>query len=57
MTTNREKNQAYDQRQQKAKRPAPGNYDFSALTAAVNSWFENAVVTADEEIYSPYLGA
>ena len=53
--TNREKNNAHDNRE--VIRPKAVHYDFSALTAAVNSWFGIAVVTADEEIYSPYAGA
>jgi hypothetical protein len=38
MATNREKNQAYDQRQQSAKRPAPGTYNFADLEAVVRAW-------------------
>jgi hypothetical protein len=55
MSTNREKNMAHDNRE--VVRPKLVHYDFSALTAAVNSWHGNAVVTEDEEIYSPYAGA
>ena len=53
--TNREKNNAHDNRE--VVRPKAVHYDFSALTTAVNSWFGRAVVTEDEEIYSPYAGA
>ncbi len=38
MATNREKNQAFDQRQKNAQRPAPSNYDFASLEAVVRSW-------------------
>jgi hypothetical protein len=55
MTTNREKNMAHDNRE--VVRPKATHYDFSALDAAVNSWFGKAEVTEDEEIYSPYAGA
>jgi hypothetical protein len=55
MTNNREKNIAHDNRE--VVRPKAVHYDFSELNAAVNSWFGNAVVTSDEEIYSPYCGA
>jgi hypothetical protein len=53
--TNREKNNAHDNRE--VVRPKAVHYEFSALTAAVNSWFGLAVVTVDEEVYSPYAGA
>ena len=40
MATNREKNQAYDQRQQNAKRPAPGTSNFADLEAVIRSWIK-----------------
>lgn len=49
MATNREKNQAYDQRQQNVKRPAPSNYDFASLEAVVRAW-----VRPQPEELSPY---
>lgn len=49
MATNREKNQAYDQRQQNAQRPAQVSYDFAALDAVMRSW----VKPRTEEL-SPY---
>jgi len=38
MATNREKNQAYDQRQQNARRPVQPIYEFAVLEAVMRSW-------------------
>lgn len=55
MSTNREKNIAHDNRE--VIRPKAVRYDYSALDAAMRSWYGQAEVTEDEEIYSPYCGA
>ena len=47
--TNREKNQAYEQRQQNARRPVQTNYEFAELEAVMRSW----VKPRTEEL-SPY---
>jgi len=39
MNANREKNIAHAQRQEASKRPAPKDFDFTALDTAVRSWF------------------
>lgn len=48
MTTNRDKNTAYAQRQEASKRPAPRAYDFAALDAVVRSW------VTPQETLSPF---
>jgi hypothetical protein len=38
MQSNREKNQAYDDRAQARVRPAPKEYEFDQLTAIMQQW-------------------
>lgn len=56
MKTNREKNTEHTARANSKVRPKLPQYDFAALDAVMRSWVM-PVVTVDEEIYSPYLGA
>lgn len=49
MATNREKNQAYDQRQQNAQRPVQPIYEFAGLEAVMRAW-----VKPQTEELSPY---
>jgi len=56
MKTNREKNTEHTARANSKVRPKLPQYDFAALDAVMQSWVM-PVVTVDEEIYSPYLGA
>jgi hypothetical protein len=56
MKTNREKNTEHAARTTNKVRPKTPQYDFEALDAVMRTW-ASAVVTADEEVYSPYLGA
>jgi hypothetical protein len=52
---NREKNTAHDQRQ--VVRPKNKDYDFTALNSVMRAFVLGQAMTAQEEIYSPYLGA
>lgn len=49
MVTNREKNQAYEQRQQTARRPVQPIYEFAELEAVMRLW-----VKPQAEELSPY---
>lgn len=45
MQSNREKNQAYDDRAQARVRPAPKSYDFEPLQTIVDGWRSGPAAT------------